>query len=256
MRRREFIGGLGSAAACPLSARAQQGSRARRIGVLMSFDENDLGVQAWLAALTQGLAELGWSEGRNVRIDVRWADVDFDRMRMFAKELIDLRPDVIVVSGFPATRVLQQQTQTIPIIVMAGGDPVTAGLVGSISRPDGNITGFPSILPSMGGKWLELLKEAVQIGRVDRKGSLWEKLTNDWIKGGAEGPPSFIEVRQLVFEGTYDAFQWDRVRRRQHVFDASLFGSLLPMEAWERVPVNRLPDLRAAAPSFSPMEER
>jgi putative ABC transport system substrate-binding protein len=91
--------------------------RVRRVAALMPFDQNDLGVQAWLAALTQGLAELGWSEGRNVRNDVRWAGVDFDRMRMFAKELIDLRPDVIVVSGSPATRVLQRQTQTIPIIL-------------------------------------------------------------------------------------------------------------------------------------------
>ncbi len=91
-----------------------------------------------------------------------------------------------------------------------------------------------------------------QIGRVDRKGSLWEKLAQRWLDQGAKGPPPFIEVRQLVFEGTYDAFQWDRVMRRQHVFDASLFGSLLPAEAWQRVPPAHLASLVAAAPSFRP----
>jgi hypothetical protein len=95
-----------------------------------------------------------------------------------------------------------------------------------------------------------------QIGRVDRKGSLWEKRAQEWLDGGALGDPPFIEVRQLVFEGTYDAFQWDRVMRRQHVFDASLFGSLLPAEAWERVPQDRLGSLRRAAPSFRPRPDR
>lgn len=89
-----------------------------------------------------------------------------------------------------------------------------------------------------------------QIGRVDRKGSLWERLAQKWLDDGAQGVPPFVEVRQLIFEGTYDAFQWDRVMRRQHVFDASLFGSLLPAEAWDRVPKERVKELLAAAPSF------
>ena len=91
-----------------------------------------------------------------------------------------------------------------------------------------------------------------QIGRVDRKGSLWEQLAKEWLEGQTEAPPPFIEVRQLVFEGTYDAFQWDRVMRRQHVFDASLFGSLLPAEAWTKVPEGLRDGLIAAAPSFAP----
>ena len=92
-----------------------------------------------------------------------------------------------------------------------------------------------------------------QIGRVDRKGSLWEQRAQKWLADGADEEPPFVEVRQLVFEGTYDAFQWDRVMRRQHVFDASLFGSLLPAEAWDRVPKERLKELLAAAPSFRPL---
>lgn len=95
-----------------------------------------------------------------------------------------------------------------------------------------------------------------QIGRVDRKGSLWEQRAQKWLDDGAHDDPPFVEVRQLIFEGTYDAFQWDRVMRRQHGFDASLFGWLLPTDAWQRVPQNRLPDLLAAAPSFSPTERR
>lgn len=91
-----------------------------------------------------------------------------------------------------------------------------------------------------------------QIGRVDRKGSLWERLAQKWLDDGAQGVPPFVEVWQLIFEGTYDAFQWDRVMRRQHVFDASLFGSLLPAEAWDRVPKERVKELLAAAPSFRP----
>jgi hypothetical protein len=92
-----------------------------------------------------------------------------------------------------------------------------------------------------------------QIGRVDRKGSLWERNARAWLEGGAQGEPPFVEVKQLIFEGTYDAFQWDRVMRRQHVFDASLFGSLLPAAAWERVPDGRRNELLEAAPSFSPV---
>lgn len=95
-----------------------------------------------------------------------------------------------------------------------------------------------------------------QIGRVDRKGSLWEQRAQKWLDDGARGETPYIEVRQLIFEGTYDAFQWDRVMRRQHVFDASLFGSLLPIEALEKVPSDRLQDVLDAAPSFSPLNER
>jgi len=167
MRRRDFIAGLGGAVAWPLVARAQQPNRVRRIGVLTAGDEDDKASKAFRSGFTQGLEALGWTDGRNVRIDFRWAGNNLDRIRMFAKELIDLRPDVIVVASTVATRAVQQQTRTIPIIMSGVGDPVASGLVGSISRPEGNTTGVINTFPSLGGKWLELLKEAVpRLARV------------------------------------------------------------------------------------------
>jgi putative ABC transport system substrate-binding protein len=160
MRRRTFIAGLGSTAAWPIAARAQRPDRMRRMGVLMGFDENDPVSKVWLSGLMQGLAESGWTEGRNLRVDVRWAASNAVRMRIFAKELVELQPDVIVVSSAEATKSMQQQTQTVPIVFILAGDPVANGIVRSISRPGGNITGFTIEAP-IGGKWLELLKEAV-----------------------------------------------------------------------------------------------
>ncbi len=159
MRRREFIAGLERAAAWPLAARAQQADRMRRIGVLMAFDENDPEAKACLSGFTQGLAELGWTDGRNLRMDVRWAAGNVDRMRMFAKELVDLQPDVILANSTPATAALQRETRTIPIVFVAVSDPVGAGFVASLPRPGGNITGFINVEASMAGKWLELLTE-------------------------------------------------------------------------------------------------
>ena len=159
MRRREFIAGLGGAAAWPLAARAQQADRVRRIGVLMAFDENDPEAKAHLSAFTQGLAELGWTDGRNLRMDVRWAAGNVDRARMFAKELVDLQPDVILADTTPVTAALQRETRTIPIVFATVADPVGAGFVASLARPGGNITGFSNLEASMGGKWLELLTE-------------------------------------------------------------------------------------------------
>jgi putative tryptophan/tyrosine transport system substrate-binding protein len=165
MRRRTFIAGLGCAAAWPLVLRAQQ-ARMRRIGVLMGYDENDQTAKAYFSGFTQGLAELGWAEGRNIRMDVRWAAANVARMRMFANELTDLQPDIIVVNSAEATKAVQRQTQTIPIIFMMAGDPVGNGIVGDISRPGGNITGF-TYESAIGGKWLELLKDAVpRLARV------------------------------------------------------------------------------------------
>jgi putative ABC transport system substrate-binding protein len=160
MRRREFITLLGGAAvAWPLAARAQQGERVRRIGVLMAFDENDSRAKAWLARFIQGLSELGWTAGRNLRMDVRWAGDNVDRMRMFAKELVNLQPDVILAFGTPVTAALKRETRTIPIVFAIVSDPVGEGFVASLSRPGGNITGFHNSEASIGGKWLELLKE-------------------------------------------------------------------------------------------------
>jgi putative tryptophan/tyrosine transport system substrate-binding protein len=162
MRRRELITFLGGAAAWPLAARAQQNGRTRRIGVLTYGAEGDPVQKANLAALREGVAKLGWTEGRNLRIDVRFAAGDLGRIYAYAGELVSLAPDVIVVSAATVgTRAVQQATQTIPIVFLGGGDPVVNGVVRSIARPEGNTTGFSSIENSIAGKWLELLKEAM-----------------------------------------------------------------------------------------------
>jgi putative ABC transport system substrate-binding protein len=149
----------GSAAAWPLAARAQ-GERARRIGVLAGATEDDSATRANLAAFREGLAKLGWIEGRNVRIDLRFTGADPDRMRAYASELVSLAPDAIVATSAPATRMAQEQTKTVPIVFTAGADPVANGLLQNIARPEGNTTGFTSTVDSLSGKWLELLKEA------------------------------------------------------------------------------------------------
>ena len=160
LRRREFIAGLGGAAVWPLAASAQQGDRVRRIGVLMgSFDENDPLAKSQLSAFTQALAGLGWADGRNVRIDLRWAGGDINRIRALAQELVGLQPDIIVTISTPATVALHRETRTIPIVFVGVADPVTSGLVERLDRPTGNITGFGTFEVSLGGKWLELLLE-------------------------------------------------------------------------------------------------
>jgi putative ABC transport system substrate-binding protein len=159
VKRRQFIAGLGSAAAWPLAARAQQTERVRRVGVLLGADETDPQRRAWLSAFTQGLAELGWTNGRNLRIDVRWAGDNIDRIRTFAKELADQQPDVIFSHTTPVTAALQRQTRTIPIVFVFVGDPVGEGFVAGLPRPGGNITGFIPQEAAMAGKWLELLTE-------------------------------------------------------------------------------------------------
>jgi putative tryptophan/tyrosine transport system substrate-binding protein len=161
MRRREFIAGLGSAAAWPLAARAQQPDAMRRLGILWPHNENDPTTKEWYSAFIKGLAELGWSEGRNLQIDVRWNPRAIEAAQTMARELIDLRPEVLVTGTPRLTRVLQQQTQTIPIVMAGAGDPLAVGLVKSLSRPEGNTTGITDIFPSIAGKWLELLRECV-----------------------------------------------------------------------------------------------
>src|SRR5215470_16522210 len=156
MRRREFMARLGSlAAAWPLVARAQPAEWMRRIGVLMGWDEGDPLAQASLAGLMRVLGELGWIDGRNLRTDIRWAAGNVDRMRTFAKELIDLRPDVILANTTPVAAALQRETRTIPIVFVIVSDPVGAGLVASLSNPGANVTGFINVEASLGGKWLE-----------------------------------------------------------------------------------------------------
>ena len=136
--RRTFIAGLGSAAAWPVVARAQQGDRVRRIGWLSAVDENDLASKRLLSAFTQALADLGWTDGRNVRMDVRRGLGDNNRMRALAKELVGLQPDIIVTSGTSATLAVQPETRTIPIVFAALSDPVVSGLVARLDRPSGN----------------------------------------------------------------------------------------------------------------------
>jgi putative tryptophan/tyrosine transport system substrate-binding protein len=159
MKRREFIAGLGSAAAWPLAARAQQGDRVRRIGVLMPLDENGPLGRASIPALTQALADLGWNDGRNVRLDIRWAGSDIGRIRALAQELVGLQPDIIMTSGALATAALQRETRTIPIVFALASDPVASGLVPRLDRPSANVTGFANFEATLGGKWLELLSE-------------------------------------------------------------------------------------------------
>jgi putative tryptophan/tyrosine transport system substrate-binding protein len=160
MRRREFITLLGGAAAAwPVAARAQQAGGMRRIGWLIGADENDPGSQAQRAAFRESLAKLGWIEGRNLRIDLRSGAGIRDRIRAGAAELVSLAPDVIVTTTSSTTLAAQEQTRTIPIVFASGGDPVAAGLLRNIARPESNTTGFSLTEPSIGGKWLELLRE-------------------------------------------------------------------------------------------------
>jgi putative ABC transport system substrate-binding protein len=167
MKRREFIALLGSgAAAWPLAARAQQGERTRRIGVLMALAVDDAEGQARVKAFEQGLKELGWSVERNVRIDYRWAAGDTNRYRTYAAELLALAPDVVVAAGSAAMGPLQA-SHRVPVVFVQVGDPVGAGFVESLARPGGNATGFSVFEYGISAKWLELLKEiAPQVTRV------------------------------------------------------------------------------------------
>jgi putative ABC transport system substrate-binding protein len=162
MRRREFISLLGGAAATwPLAVHAQQPEPMRRIGVLMNRDADDSEAQAFVAAFQQAMQQLGWSDGRNVRIDVRWGANDIDRERKYATELVALAPDIILAGGTLSVAALQRVTHTLPIVFVQIADPVGAGLVDTLARPGGNTTGFMNFEYSLSGKWLELLKEIV-----------------------------------------------------------------------------------------------
>jgi len=160
MKRREFITLLGSAAvAWPRSARAQQGERMRRVGVLMNLAADDAEGQARIAAFLQGLQQLGWTDGGNVRIDYRWAAGDVGRFQRYAEELLALAPDVILAAAAPSVQALQRATRTVPIVFANVSDPVASGFVQSLARPGGNTTGFMQFEYGLSGKWLELLKQ-------------------------------------------------------------------------------------------------
>ena len=160
VRRREFIGLLsGAMATWPFAGRAQQTDRVRRVGVLVNSAETDVEKQSELRAFRARLEELGWSEGRNIRFDYRWTDGRFDRLSPYAAELVDLSPDVILATNAPTLVALQKETRSIPLVFVQVVDPVTEAFVPSLSHPGGNITGFTHFEHTIGGKWLQLLKE-------------------------------------------------------------------------------------------------
>jgi putative ABC transport system substrate-binding protein len=178
MRRREFITFLGGAAvAWPIgAARAQQADKIRRISMLMAYPEGDREAQAFIVAFRDALQKLGWTEGSNIRISIRWARPgDPESRQRFAKEIIALKPDVIISQGTPNTTTLAKQTRTIPIIFVNVTDPIKGGFVASFSRPGGNVTGFTHYEPTLASKWLELLKEVAP--RVNRVAFLFNPTT-------------------------------------------------------------------------------
>jgi putative ABC transport system substrate-binding protein len=168
MKRRDFIALIGGATAfAPLAARAQQSDRMRRIGWLDLVPESDPGAQARVTIVQQGLAKLGWTVGRNLAIDYRWGASDVERGRRAAAELIALVPDMILCGGSPAVQALQQSSSTVPVVFVLVAEPVAQGFVQSLARPGGHITGFSYLEPTVGAKWLELLKQiAPRIRRV------------------------------------------------------------------------------------------
>jgi putative ABC transport system substrate-binding protein len=182
MRRREFTRLLGGATvAWSVAAQAQQADRVRRIGVLTFSAESDQEGQSSVAAFREELRKLGWMEGRNIAIDIRWAAADVELMKRFAKELVALQPDLILTSSTPAAAAMLQQTRTIPIVFVIVADPVGSGFVASLPRPGGNATGFTPIVRSLGGKWVELLKEIAP--RLARVSLLFNPPTATFIEG-------------------------------------------------------------------------
>jgi putative ABC transport system substrate-binding protein len=208
--RRDFIALLGGVTAvCPLAAYAQQSERMRRIGVLAAYAEPDPEGQARVNAFRQGLRELGWTEGHNLRIDYRWGTGEPDRAQTFVTELVSLAPDVIVAHSTPALSALHRATRTIPVVFISVIDPVGAGYIQSLRLPEGNITGFSTFEPEIGGKWLEVLKEvAPGVRRVagivdpDFKGfaGVWSAIENIAPRFG-------IEVTRIFFQAPNDDFE-------------------------------------------------
>ena len=158
--RRAFIAALGGAvAAWPFTAQAQQQQRTRRIGVLWTFDGTDPEGKRRASVFTQTLVDLGWTDGRNVQIDLRWSGSDINRIRALAQELVGLQPDIILTYATPATAAVQRETRTIPVVFVNVTDPVGQRIVARLDRPSGNVTGFSNLEATLGGKWLELLSE-------------------------------------------------------------------------------------------------
>jgi len=187
MQRREFITLIGGAAVVwPLAARAQQADQVRRVSVLSNISESDPEAQSMVAALHEGLRELGWVGGRNLQIDHRWAAGNPERTAAFAKELVALKPEVIVAHTTPSVIALRKQTDTIPIVFVQVSDPIGAGFITNLARPGGNITGFTNFESSMVGKWVEMLKEMAP--RISRVAFLFNPQTAPYVTRYYQGP--------------------------------------------------------------------
>jgi len=223
MRRREFIGVFGAAAAWPLVARAQQRDRVRRIGVLMALAADDPAGQARFVAFVQTLQELGWTDGRNVRIDTRWVAGDAERFRRYAAELVALAPDVILASGGTGVGPLLQASRTVPIVFTQTQDPVGGGYVDSLARPGGNATGFTTMEYGSTGKYLELLKEIAP--RMVRAAILRDATTPQGIGQfgaiQAVAPSLGVEVRPI------DVHDEPEIERAVTTFARSANGGLI-----------------------------
>jgi ABC-type uncharacterized transport system substrate-binding protein len=223
MRRREFITLLGGAAVWPVAAHAQQPERMRRIGVVMGTAESDTEAQALVGALRQGLQKLGWVEGRDIRIDVRFASADPNQIRTIAAELMSRTPDLIVSNTNLVTAVLQGEVRALPIIFISVGDPVGSGFVSNEARPTGNLTGFANWEMSMGGKWVGLLKEVAP--QLKRLGLMLHPETAPHIGflKSAEAAAPLLKVK-LVALGVHDA---DEIERTVTAFAAEGDGGFV-----------------------------
>jgi len=198
VRRRDFITLLGGAAAWPLAAGAEQGERIRRIGVLMPSAADDPEFQARITAFLQGLAQLGWLDGRNVRIDSRWGVADADRIRKYAAELVALAPDVILANSSAAVAPLLQATRTVPIVFTTVADPVGAGYVDSLARPGGNVTGFSSTQADIEGKGLEIFKDMVP--GLARVAVLVPRIARNLFASAQEGAAKALGIDLLYID--------------------------------------------------------
>jgi putative ABC transport system substrate-binding protein len=224
MRRREFITLVGSAGiAWPLAARAQQPERMRRVGVLMGYPETDLAAQAQVAAFRQELQKLGWDEGRNIYIDVRFPAANADRVRANLRELVNLTPDVLVSNTDLVTAIVRGEVRTIPIVFISVGDAVGSGYVNNEARPDGNLTGFANWDSSISGKWLELLKQVAP--DVERVGFVMQPeipiLVRFFKSVEAMGPSLKVKLVPL------DVRDADEIERRLAAFTAEGNGGLI-----------------------------
>jgi putative tryptophan/tyrosine transport system substrate-binding protein len=185
-KRREFITLLGAAAAWPVAARAQQGDQMRRLGVLSNIGESDMEAQSMAAALHRGLRGLGWVNGRNLQVDHRWGAGNPERIAAFAKELVALKPEVIVAHTTPSVIALRRETNTVPLVFVQVSDPIGTGFITNMAHPGGNITGFTNFESSMVGKWVEMLKEMAP--GISRVAFLFNPQTAPYVTRYYQGP--------------------------------------------------------------------